>query len=69
MDENKTSPSGLDVIADITSTVQDAVLGDVIWLTNNVHYIGDLETGTSKQAPQGMVTVNVAAVAAFYGAV
>lgn len=29
--------------------------GDIIWLVNNVGYILSLESGSSKQAPQGMV--------------
>jgi len=58
---------GLSTVSLIVSTVAEAKLGDVIWLTNNVKYIDTLEKGNSKQAPQGMVSVNVAEVAAFYG--
>lgn len=36
-----------------------------IFLTNNVPYIGALEYGSSKQAPQGMVRLTVAEIVGF----
>jgi hypothetical protein len=50
--------SGNSVMADIEQVVPKKA-GSVVWLSNNVHYIRDLETGYSKrQAPQGMVRLN-----------
>lgn len=42
-------------------------MGDVFWFINNVPYILLLENGHSKQAIEGMVDVNLSAVAAHYG--
>jgi hypothetical protein len=44
-----------------------ADLGETIWFTNNLPYILPLENGHSGQAPEGMVDVNLNAVAAHYG--
>jgi len=60
-------PSGSATLAAIAATVNGAELGDTIWLTNNLPYILPLENGHSKQAPQGMVDINLEAVADFYG--
>ncbi len=34
-------------------------LGQTIWISNNLPYIGELEHGHSKQAPTGMVAISV----------
>ncbi len=39
----------------------EAKAGDVLVVQNNAHYIGDLENGTSLQAPEGMVRLAVMA--------
>ena len=41
------------------SVVARARLGDSLFLTNNLPYIGVLENGSSEQAPHGMVAVTV----------
>jgi len=33
--------------------------GDVIYITNNVDYINELDKGTSQQAPNGMVSLTI----------
>jgi len=32
---------------------------EVVWLSNNVEYIGELENGTSQQAPEGMLALSI----------
>jgi hypothetical protein len=55
-----------DAIANVTTTGTEVKLGDTFTLTNNLPYINGLEYGNSKQAPQGMVRINVTKfVAAF----
>jgi hypothetical protein len=50
----------------VISTGENLEMGDTFTLTNNLPYINGLEYGNSKQAPQGMVRINVAKfVAAF----
>ena len=55
-------------IGRVTATVTSAKLGSVVWLTNNLPYILPLENGHSKQAPSGMVDLNLDRIAAKYGA-
>jgi hypothetical protein len=60
--------SGEKSVSRLTSTARNAKLGDTVWFTNNLPYILALENGHSqKQAPDGMVDVNLNAVQAFYG--
>jgi hypothetical protein len=55
-----------DAISNVNTTGTEVKLGDTFTLTNNLPYINGLEYGNSKQAPQGMVRINVAKfVAAF----
>jgi hypothetical protein len=68
VNEELYSHTGASTVAVLDGVVASAVLGDIIWMANNLDYIGELEQGSSRQAPQGMVTVNVAATADFYGA-
>lgn len=59
--------SGSAAIAAAASVAGSAKLGDTIWLTNNLPYILPLENGHSGQAPEGMVDINLNAIAAQYG--
>lgn len=55
-------------INEITSVAQKAKIGDTIWMANALPYINRLEYGShSKQAPNGMVAVNVARFKSKYG--
>lgn len=51
----------------LSSVVARAKLGEIIWMTNNLPYILPLENGSSQQAPDGMVDVNVERAAAIFG--
>lgn len=66
-DENNADPSGSATVGALTSNALGAELGDTVWLTNNLPYILPLENGWSGQAPEGMVDINLNAVAAQYG--
>lgn len=67
VDPNAQDKSGGAAIARAVGTVSGAKYGMVIWFTNNLPYILPLENGWSRQAPQGMVDINLNAVAAQYG--
>lgn len=67
VDMNAADKGGGQAIARIAGVVGGAKLGDVIWQTNNLPYILPLENGHSRQAPEGMVDINLNAVAAQYG--
>lgn len=67
VDLSASDKSGGSAISAAQGIVTVADLGDTIWFTNNLPYILPLENGHSKQAPIGMVDVNLNAVAAFYG--
>ncbi|ARB06112.1 tail completion or Neck1 protein [Dinoroseobacter phage vB_DshS-R5C] len=67
VDMNASDKSGSAATAAATSTVSGAKIGDVLWLTNNLPYILPLENGWSGQAPEGMVDLNLNAIAAQYG--
>jgi len=67
MDEKSLDKSGSKAIAAVTSTATGAKLGETVWMTNNLPYILPLENGHSGQAPEGMVDINLNAVAAQYG--
>lgn len=66
-DDDIEDKSGSRALAEIVDNATRAVIGDVIWLTNNLPYILPLENGSSKQAPDGMVDVNLQAAATLYG--
>lgn len=59
--------SGGNALGRIDGVAGSADVGDVAWLTNNLPYILVLENGSSKQAPQGMVDINLNRVAAQFG--
>lgn len=65
MDASDKSGSG--AMSAAQGIVNIADLGETIWFTNNLPYILPLENGHSGQAPEGMVDVNLNAVAAHYG--
>ena len=56
----QTDKSGAGSKREAASVSTRAQPGDVLYLTNNLPYIKNLEYGGSKQAPQGMVRVTVA---------
>lgn len=65
-----TDQSGAATISRITAAVQAAPINDgaSVFLTNSLPYALELEHGSSKQAPAGMVKVTLAEVTARYGA-
>lgn len=50
--------AGGNTIAEGAATIAKAEDED-IWISNNLSYIVDLENGTSKQAPAGMVRLSI----------
>lgn len=50
--------SGSEAIAEVEAKTPEGA-GQVTMLTNNLPYIDELEFGSSKQAPQGMVRTNL----------
>jgi len=60
-------PSGSAAIGAAAAKVFDWNCIGSIYLCNNVEYISELEYGSSKQAPQGMVRVTLAEISAHYG--
>ena len=59
--------SGSGAIAAMTGTVQQFPGDGSVFLTNNVPYIFELENGSSKQMPSGMVKATMAEMAGFLG--
>lgn len=57
-----TDKSGRRTITEGEETIASAGSFPVIWLTNNLPYIGVLEDGSSQQAPNGMASVTAAEV-------
>lgn len=55
-----TDKAGTGVIAKAAAKVKRSKLGQSIFFVNNLGYIKDLEDGTSKKSPEGMVKVTVA---------
>lgn len=53
---------GSAVIREIQEVCMSANVGDVLWMTNNVEYIVELEYGWSGKSPEGMVRINVARI-------
>lgn len=51
-------------VADGNNTLRTIKLGEDIYITNNLPYIGRLERGHSKQAPRGMVALTLAEIEA-----
>lgn len=59
-------PSGGGAISRGVGVIAKISAYSISWLTNLVPYIGRLEDGSSKQAPQGMVAVTVARIRAMF---
>lgn len=59
---NRLDQSGQKVIEDESKKVGDLKPFKVVFLQNNVAYIGFLERGSSQQAPKGMLGVTVRAL-------
>lgn len=62
-------PSGGATIARGSSVITGMEEPEVIWVANSLPYAWRLETGWSKQAPQGMVGVTVAEIEAMFNRV
>lgn len=58
--DGEVDPSGVSVIAEMSLSVNDSKIGQVIYVLNSAAYARKLEDGSSSQAPQGMVKVTVA---------
>ena len=61
---NETDKDGLTTIARGRAAISRARPFETIWIVNNLPYIGVLEQGSSRQAPRGMATATLAALAA-----
>lgn len=59
-----TDPSGAGSIGNAGSVLQTLDAGETFYLTNNLPYANRLEFGYSKQAPAGMLRINVERVRA-----
>ncbi len=55
-----TDKDGGATIAKGLAAIQGLPPYQIVWISNNMDYIEDLEHGSSKQAPEGMVEVTVA---------
>ena len=56
---NHLDKTGSETIARINVNVASANAGDVLYLVANLPYINNLEYGSSKQAPSGMVRLTI----------
>jgi hypothetical protein len=63
----RTDPNGGTTIAEGSQEIENAGAGDDIWIHNNLIYVPVLETGTSMQAPTGMLEVTLAEVGSQFG--
>ena len=58
--ENSTTDTNYNkALANATNTLLDGKIGKYIYIQNNLDYAAKLEYGASKQAPAGIVRVNV----------
>jgi hypothetical protein len=57
--KNKTDPDGQGTISEVSKIINGTTVGKSIYLLNNLPYIERLETGYSKQAPNGMVATTL----------
>lgn len=64
---DSTDKSGSATMAAITATASQFNGEGSIFLTNNVNYISDLENGTSRKSPQGMVGVTLQEITGMLG--
>lgn len=58
---DRLDPSGSAALAEIEAETPKGA-GDITYMMSNLPYIEELETGSSQQAPQGMVRRNLARV-------
>lgn len=58
-DWEKYDKTGSSSITQAAKFVQSVTLDDISYIVNNLPYIGALERGHSKQAPEGMVALTV----------
>lgn len=63
----RTDKDGGPTISEGSATIQSITTLGTIYLTNNLPYIVELEKGSSKQAPQGMVQVTLDRVSSQFG--
>lgn len=66
---NEFDKGGNAAVQRLTSFITKSPIGNTVWMTNNLHYIEKLEHGHSKQAPNGMVAMNMARIVSKYGGV
>lgn len=59
------APNSVPQFAGLTFSIMDVKVGDSVYIMNSAAYINRLEYGHSKQAPQGMVRVNMANIDKF----
>lgn len=59
LDRTSAGRGGGQAIAAMSETALNAKVGDVVYLTNTLPYILQLEYGSSKQAPAGMVGITL----------
>lgn len=57
--ERETEDNAQSVIERAKKIIRQVVVGDVIYISNNVKYIKFLEDGSSEQAPSGMVALTL----------
>lgn len=57
--DRSTTDSTTPKMGEAQSVMQRAGNGDTAYFTNNLPYAGDIESGTSKQAPIGMMKISV----------
>lgn len=69
VDLASTDKSGAGSVQRATAFIAMSPIGHTVWLSNNLDYIEKLENGSSKQAPNGMVAMNMARIVAHYGGV
>jgi hypothetical protein len=62
-----TDKSGSRAIGTVASQVNSVKMGGLIYLTNSLPYAIELERGSSKQAPQGMVRLTAMEIVSKYG--
>ena len=60
-------PSGASAISEGAREIGQLKPYDTVYIANNLPYISALNSGHSKQAPQGMVEVTIAELQAFFG--
>lgn len=65
--QDRFSPDGGLSLGSGLNVIRNLRLGQTYWLANNLDYAGLLEDGHSKQAPNGVVMVNLVKVVSRFG--